>query len=1618
MKPNITRGENIMPVYLSIKNPLEYDFKGWPVRDQSFNDLIKRAEKQGNDGLIFRNAIDPGYKDTPSSENPSDIYVAFNPEQIKSAIGNRGTFDLANPDIRYSPRDERKPVFYSAVERAVEGLNLDKATPGEWLSRIWTEGSTKKVGVRDANNKVVLDANGDPVTKDVVVQGASPLAGVKPEELKYLGLDDWLRSQSKSVTKAEVLGFIAANKIEVREVMKGGDAPTPTVRRNEIADRLFNTDYFQLNQEQRRAVDDEYFSQPYDQNTKFGTYTLPGGENYRELLLTLPERAKGEIPEGYSIEEEDPGRWAYRGPGISSRIFPTREAAVADANRSAAHMENAATFTSGHWDEPNVLANIRFNDRTIDGKRTLLVEEVQSDWHQAGRKRGYADPTALADAQARYDETLKPVRDMLKRNDLLGFDTLMEARAAIGRDTPTNWEYNTPADLKTAQDFHDAATAMSALQKAQTNGVPDAPFKTTWPELAMKRVLRYAAENGYDKVAWVPGDVQAARYKLSDKVDRIEWSPMTDARTGQNDVKRSVRIVTTDYKFIDLVIDNDGVVNRVSGRRAGDDTGGEFVGKSMSDVVGKDVAEKILSERKGELAGEGLDIGGTGMKAFYDKMLPNITNKLVKKFGAKVEESTIATGAGEPMSHDKALELANAMIEGHVEVDDVNQEYGLRISGEDVPLSGQPDARALEETFARDIQKQSASSKEGAAVHSVDITPAMRDGVMQGQPLFSPRITPDTPEQARALKNVFGDEKPATMGERFNDMKRNAGERAIIATLDRFAGIKKDDPLGYMGLRLANNVAGAVKTFMEYATLKFDGGTYNFAKKNGGVEKLVNDLGPDAGKFLAWVAGHRADKLKGEDRENLFSGDDIAAFKTFNRGQLADPYTLANGKTTMSREAAFTDALKRYHEFNVNTMNLAVESGLISRKVADTMLADPFYVPFYRVDPRDGEQFVAPNLSSAFVKQTAFQKLQGGKENLNLDLWENAASNWEHLISASIRNKNTIPVLDRAVQTGAATKLTSQEALHLSDKEQKANTVWVMKDGEKQYYRINSDGLMAAVTVLEPLSRNPLMQFSRGAKTVLTVGVTSSPYFAIKNLIRDTIQTIGVTPIGWNVTGNLARGFRENNAMGALDNFGRAMAGFELKDSGISDTALSALAGGALMRFGSGSDTGVKTTAIGEMLKRAGGADRLLEGLKYRAEAYRNLINQSEDVNRIALFAKLKDQGLSQEFAAFSAKDIADFTLTGASGVVRNIASVTAFINARAQGLYKVGRAAVDADASVAVAVGARIGVGIAKRVGMAVMAGTLLNLALDAIYDDDPDYQQRTEFDRNSNYWFKVGKTEYRIPMGFEIGAVSRMSAIFIQSFYDKEMTAGRAAKNIGHIVLDNLSMNPTPTIIKPLVDIYGNTRATGGPITTRGMDRLQADARYTVDNTLLARGVSSAANTAMRGLGISMDGPSATQLDYLVGAYGGWLATTALQMGDTVARSFTSEPVRPARDNLSTWTGGIVSSRPRDASRYVNMMYEQADGIEKAYATFKNMIERGQGQEAQDYFKRNQENISKHGLVSAVLRTEGELNKQIRILTNNPDPKVTPEQKRIQIMQLVAAKNQLARQAFGPKP
>jgi hypothetical protein len=255
---------------------------------------------------------------------------------------------------------------------------------------------------------------------------------------------------------------------------------------------------------------------------------------------------------------------------------------------------NSNQFRSSHWEEPNVLGHVRFNDRTgPNGEKILHVEELQSDWHQKGRSEGYRLPVS---------ETSK-------------MDSEYRALVHKNADSRANGGTPNPADVARAKELEEH------LIRSDKSKMPDAPFKKEWPELLFKRMLRYAAENGYDGISWTPGEEQASRYDLSKQISRIEY-------------KKGMKYNHTDpqkWTINAFDLDGNGVMK-------------QFVtGDELPNIVGKEVAAKIIGDKEdqGELSGLDLKVGGEGMKGFYDKIVPDIANKLGKKWGTKVGETKI-----------------------------------------------------------------------------------------------------------------------------------------------------------------------------------------------------------------------------------------------------------------------------------------------------------------------------------------------------------------------------------------------------------------------------------------------------------------------------------------------------------------------------------------------------------------------------------------------------------------------------------------------------------------------------------------------------------------------------------------------------------------------------------------------------------------------------------------------------------------------------------------------------------------------------------------------------------------------------------------------------------------
>lgn len=486
--------------------------------------------------------------------------------------------------------------------------------------------------------------------------------GTSNEELQY-GLGEL---PNGVINRELVEQAVKDNAVKLGEHWKGLSQDELTALVEKEAKRILKKDYPNLKETDQAYKDkwyDAYLIATENINkdvvpTKYSQYQMPGEKsNYREVLYTFPvEKTKQRI----SFDD-----W-YKQTHIKDFNELTaggQQIARNQYEKEGQNVINSSIYRSSHWDEPNVIVHGRVNDRIVDGKKSLHIEELQSDWHQAGRKQGYKAPAKqLQEWEKRYNEVASELHKAQKyyegrpdpdgRNGGVTGPSLLDAikqaedfktgkikpdeghvpyeqlpdkdktsidRMIVGWRKSYEIRYPEGIPKRSLKEIEKEYSEISDVWNKHHDALPDAPFKNTWDELALKKLIRHAVENGYDAISWTPGRAQSTN--PSKLVDAIRVNKMDDGtyQVGVREKgKSNITKLDTDLSEAEL-----------------------------ERTIGKDLAEKAKKQNTGIEAGhtyEGIDLEVGGTKEFYDKILVDKANKLVKKFGSKVESKEINLG--------------------------------------------------------------------------------------------------------------------------------------------------------------------------------------------------------------------------------------------------------------------------------------------------------------------------------------------------------------------------------------------------------------------------------------------------------------------------------------------------------------------------------------------------------------------------------------------------------------------------------------------------------------------------------------------------------------------------------------------------------------------------------------------------------------------------------------------------------------------------------------------------------------------------------------------------------------------------------------------------------------
>jgi hypothetical protein len=558
------------------------------------------------------------------------------------------------PDRQVDPEDgdatllqsERPPIFISGLLKAVENIKQPKAPAKQWM------GILRKT------------------------------AGVRAEEMEFMGLEQWLDEQSGSVSRDDLLNYIRANQLEIKDIVRGDvardqygyviedgpsfdDAIAVLTDAVSLLDQAAKIDDVEeaFDVAETAIADIEALAPEYRlrRDVPRGTDGAPYipavsavVEAHIKFLNDLKDNPNINVGEPTEHEAwQSPGGEGYREITLSAPKL------------------TGDVFVDDHWGEPNVVAHMRFAERTDrDGNKRLVIQEIQSDEHQKGRTEGYRrkrTPEEIAEkveqikaAKDRYDRAVQRRREMRKKGELT--DAQYENEMDNLREEA--------GDL--LQFYNDVVEGGDTSSIEYTKGAVDLPIKTTWQELAFKRMLRWAVENGYDAVSWEGGDANAIVFDSPREVSAVHYIP------------KQSRIVGYAKK--------DGVGKVLYDRPATDKDLNKIVGKEIADQLRADLAEGP-NLPVGVVFGNiddkpSITLGGHAKRDLYDRVLPNKIGKLVKQWGGKVERVVL---------------------------------------DEDVKDTGVRDRAALDVPSTRPVWE-------------VKITDAMRDAAMDGLPMFQKAV--------------------------------------------------------------------------------------------------------------------------------------------------------------------------------------------------------------------------------------------------------------------------------------------------------------------------------------------------------------------------------------------------------------------------------------------------------------------------------------------------------------------------------------------------------------------------------------------------------------------------------------------------------------------------------------------------------------------------------------------------------------------------------------------------------------------------------------------------------------------------------------------------------------
>jgi hypothetical protein len=849
-----------------------------------------------------------------------------------------------------------------------------------------------------------------------------------------------------------------------------------------------------------------------------------------------------------------------------------------------------------------------------------------------------------------------------------------------------------------------------------------------------------------------------------------------------------------------------------------------------------------------------------------------------------------------------------------------------------------------------------------------------------------------TPEMEALLKEKFG-KKKRSLGTIVRESTEDFWQHKTTRTVDRLHPIKQffGEGMSYMMHRGIPGVQSTLNALFGHGKLQWDPSKALTVKtRKEGFLPWIKSLGPDSNKFFYWVMAKRAETLEAEGRENWLTKD--------VRKIIFDWVGKPQGDKTWDQINT------EFQEWNQNVLDIAVDAGLLSKSQIEEWQRD-FYIPFYRVfeDADAKAEYVKGPAKGKINLSARVMRLKGADQKLG-DPFENILKNWSHLVGESMANmaraeafnygidnnipsgmtkidddgnEVTVPMIDEvsAADTMIFKSGGKDKNMIFVSKKTQDEVLSFKRDGKSVYFRVNDPELFQALSLVnKKYLDGHVMRAMSGAKRVLTAGATFGPAFRVANMIRDTLHTYQITD-KWTFKPVLdtMKGF-----MSAIRN-DQHMVEFMASGHAFGGSYVKAEDPKAVQRY-------VKKMSKekGRYAKNVG--ETILDTPRKLLEFWEKIGSASENAARVQLYKNLKQEGKTHMEAAFSARDLMDFQMKGNGDVVGFLVATVPFLNARMQGLYRMGRSAVE-NPKVFFAKGAMI---------------AMASLALWWINHDDERYKELESWEKFSYYHFWIGDTHFRIPKPFETG-------VFFSTMWESaaDVAVGNEdsehlLKTITHAAGETFAFNPIPQMVRPLAEQWANKSFfSGRPIESMYQQKLVRGQRFDpwTSETLQLAGR----------LGIPPK-----RAEALIRGYFADIGMGILGVTDMMVKALVDFPVEPTkRVDQYPMVGRFVrqGKSPR-STKYMSKFWDAMTEADELTTTLNMYKQSGSHDEARALVAKNRKILGQKPRLNKARQAIRKMSFQIKQIWKND--RYTAEQKKAEIDKIIERRNELVKHIY----